>query len=175
MIEQWETALHEAAHGVCAIALHGRCLGLALFPNGGQAVFDGLHGVHRAYATAAGRSGERLASRFPVPAEQPAELKPMTLDDAEQLPVGRSAPFLAAQLSRTVPKASDSDSRWLALWSVTGAEANPGSWASKVAHAHTMADRIIERHADAVVRVATALFCRGSLSESEILDCFEGV
>ena len=169
--DRWQTALHEAGHGVAAIVLHGQCRGLALYVDGGGlAAFDGLNGNPLAYAIAAGPAAERLAERIPMPTETPAELKLLTVDELESLPICATAPFLAAQMAREVRKGSDSDDVSLANWAIAGAASSPGSWAGKVAHAHRMAKMIVTRHTDAIVRVATKLLLTGSLSEAEIIE-----
>lgn len=174
---RWRTSLHEAAHGIAAIALGDRCLGLVLLDdNSGLAQNDELLGDRQAFAVGSGPVAEKLAEQYPAPATPPAQSKLLTVDEIEALPIFQSAPGLACQLARMPDdrRHSDCDERFLALWAITGSESVPGSWAGRVEHARRMAGLIVDRNVDAILRVATALFVAGSLSETEILNHMEG-
>ena len=171
--ERWRFCLHESGHGLSAIVLGGRCLGLVIFDDGtgGLSQADELLGNREAYSIAAGPAAEILASRFPVP-EVAVIANCINVDNLETSPLFASSPMLACQMARTpdTRKHFDSDDRALALWAIDGNESEPERWASRVALARRIASEIVERHADAIVRVATALFASGSLCRDEITE-----
>jgi hypothetical protein len=170
MPDRWRTACHEAGHAVAAVVLGGKCLGVVLYGDGGQAQLDELLGNRNAFAVAAGPVAERLAEQFPAPATPPAETRVLSVDEIEALPVCASAPFLGCQLARTAQdrKGGDSDARSLALWAVTGNEDAPETWAKRVEFARRVADEIVQANAAAIIRVGESLFVYGSLSRDEI-------
>lgn len=171
---RWETALHEAGHCVAALALGGECRGAVVLPDGGgyaQPIV--LDSTQHAYAIAAGAVAEDLAKQHPAPDVEIGS-RWLTDDEIEALPISQSAPLLARRLGSN-PRNSDSDERTLALWAIQGRERFPHEWVSRIEHAKTMAAAIVRRNADAVVRVARALFIAGSLSEQEIINHYEGI
>jgi len=173
--ERWRIACHESGHCVASLALGGRCLGLVLVDGGGICHNDELLGNREAYAIASGPSAEYLAEEFAAPDVNP-ETKILTVDEVELLPVFKTATWIACQLARTsdTRKHIDSDSRRIAEWAIGGHESEPDTWAGRVAFAKQMAAEIVSRNADKIVRVASALFVAGSLSENEILELLKG-
>lgn len=177
--DRWRVALHEASHGVAAIALGGECDGLVVFADGsgGSCQCGDLDPSKMAYNTAAGPIGEILAERYPIPETPIADRSPKTCDELESSPIYASSPMLACAIMRTADtrKHVDSDSRQLALWAISGGYENqPETWQRRVALAKRVAAEIVEDNAAKIARVATALYVRGALSRDEITTLFQG-
>jgi hypothetical protein len=63
----------------------------------------------------------------------------------------------------------DSDARKIALWAITGHENCPAfSWVRRVERVNRRAAETVHEHEAAIIRVAEALYVKGSLSEDEI-------
>jgi hypothetical protein len=174
---RWKSALHESGHGVAAIALGGKCLGLVLLDAGysGLCQSGDLDATRQAFMIAAGPAAEKLAVEHPVP-DVPIEESIVTADEIESLPVFETSPLLACQLVR-IPdtrKQFSSDDRQLALWAVTGHEDEPERWAARRYFADHVAGDLVSKNSAAIVAVATELFQRTSLSETEIKAQFDG-
>lgn len=171
--ERWRFCLHESGHGVSAIALGGKCLGLVVFADGsgGLAQNTQLLPDREAYSIASGPAAETLETRFPAP-EMAVSACDVTTKNFVSLPIYSSSPGLAVQMARSEDNRGhfDSDDRCLALWAIGGHEDRPESWSGRVAFVKHVAAEIIERNAESIVRVATELFVRGSLCRDEITE-----
>jgi hypothetical protein len=174
---RWKSALHESGHGIAAIALGGKCLGLVLLDDGysGLCQSGDLDATRTAFMVAAGPAAERLAEVVPVP-DVPISESVVATDEVESLAVFTSSPLLACQMARTpeTRKHFSSDDRQLALWAVTGHEDEPERWAARRYFADHVAEHVVAKNAAAIVRVATALFEKSSLSETEIKKLVDG-
>jgi hypothetical protein len=174
---RWETALHESGHAIASLTLGGKCLGLALLDDGdsGCCQSGDLDATRTAFMVACGPEAERLAESFPVP-DVPIEQMIVTVDEIESLPVFETSPLLACQMVRTADtrKRFSSDDRQLALWAISGNEADPESWARRVEFARYVAEGLVTKNAETIVRVATALFTKTSLSGPEVTAIFQG-
>ncbi|MDZ4683783.1 MAG: M50 family metallopeptidase [Planctomycetaceae bacterium] len=174
---RWLTALHEAAHAVAALALGGRALGLAILnDDSGMAQSDELLMDRHTFAVAAGPAAEKLVEQYPAPERVITDAKLLTVDQIEALPIFASSPLMACQLARPAGdrRHCESDERVIALWVVDCHEHQPETWARRAEYAHFMGGVIVDQNADKIVRVATALYARGSLSEAEILSHLNG-
>lgn len=173
---RWRTSLHEAGHAVASIVFGGRALGVCLLSEGGGLCqSDELDRTRSAFMIASGAAAERLTAEYPVP-DLKTDHTTVTVDEIENLSVFSSAPTLACQMVRSpdTRKHFDDDDRRLALWAIFGNESDPDSWARRVQFARHMAENLIERNALAIVRIATALFEKSSLSETEIKKLVDG-
>ena len=179
----WKLAIHEAGHGVIAIVLGGQCTGVAIYGGGGGARLDGLDhhdelgtlfSRRHAIATAAGPAAEVLADRFPVPTETPAAHRKLTIDEFLANPDDVRNLIADNQARPDEDRFLVSDDRKIAEWAIGGNEQFPETWAGRVADVHRAAAELVEQNAEAIARLATALYVRGSLDEDQVSDCLNG-
>lgn len=167
--ERWRVACHEAGHCVASLELGGSCDGAILTAAGGRAFVDGTHGDRDAWMIAAGAVSEALADDHSPPVCEPVT--------PEEIAAGRiesdNREFVTAAFFadvNAVPSTAKSDSRRLAEWSITGHEDQPEAWARRVTFAKRVAGQIVEANADAILRIARALYTAGKLTGDEITE-----
>jgi len=171
--ERLRLSCHEAGHAIAAIELGGTCNGVILTNAGGQTIVDGLYSDRAAFMYASGPAAEVLADRFEPPAVNsfiaPDELSAtITPGDTSVL-----AMLCSVADIEQLPRSAVSDERELALWSITGREDEPESWAGRVAFAKRVAAEIVSKNTQAILKVAGALYERGKLSREEIKTLLE--
>jgi hypothetical protein len=166
--DRWRIACHEAGHCIAALELGGTCNGAVLTAAGGQAFVDGLYADRQAFMVAAGPAAESIADRYEPPAAvsvvSPAELASASLQDVDR-DLATACSFADLE---SLPRSAASDSHKLALWSITGREEEPESWAGRVAFAKRVAAEIVNKNARAIVEIAKSLYVAGRLTGEEI-------
>jgi hypothetical protein len=169
--ERWRIACHESGHAVAAIELRGRCDGLLIDADGGQAHINQLCGDRLAFAIAAGPAAEHLAGEHQAPDVEPAPLASVVSEQPSLLSVDRDF-ALACQMADVpgIGRRSPSDSRFIAEWAIGGREDAPELWAGRVAFAKRVASQIVEKNGSQIVALASALFIRGRLTGAEIVN-----
>ena len=170
--DRWRTAIHEAGHAIAGHELGGRCVGLALREDGGLASVYDLHGSTFAYMVAAGPAAEYLATKHPAPEMPPADV--ITREPIDPADSEASRFEFAVARAAIQPTHYQSDARSIALWAITSHEDDPDSWSRRVRFARHVADEIVERNVDRIVRLASELFIRGRLSRVEIESLLNG-
>ncbi|HUP82409.1 MAG TPA: hypothetical protein VM260_27900 [Pirellula sp.] len=167
----WLVSCHESGHAIGSIVMGGRCDGLLLSADGGQAHCLDLIGDRNAFMVACGPAAESLSEKFdapectPVPFEAIANNPPETASRDFALWCG------VADISG-INRKCVSDSRVLALWAIER-EDEPESWARRIEFVHRVAAEIVDKNMAKILRIARALYQRGVLTGTEIKQLYE--
>jgi len=160
----WALCLHEAGHAAAIIALGGKFVQAAVLEACGVTEFVLASGsVERCFQVAAGPAAEKLAEIFPVPPGQPGKAEFLRSIEAEH---GENNP-IRAELDRKFEE-TPSDDRQVALWSITGHEADDWSWLERSRWARYHADAIVHQKAATIVRIATELWTAGFVTADRL-------
>ena len=167
--QRWQTAIHESGHGVACVVLGGVCTRLAILPDGSGLAFNScLSPFARAVSVAAGPTAELRLADCPPPATEPT---PQAFDVVQcEIPEPTAAERLESIAARYPDGSVPTDAQTVAHFCIRGFETRPEKWVSRFDMVQLAAGELIRDHQTKILAVAAALFARGILTETEILE-----